>query len=165
MADLSINLLLPWFWIALAILFLVAEILTSGFVLLCFGIGAFIGAAIAFLGGDMAWQVGAFVVGSGVSVFLLRPFAERVSVRGVQQIAIDRVLGKRAMVLQTIDPERNTGMVRVDSEEWRAESVDHRIIPEGSLVEVLAVDGVRLQVRPAPIEDGLAAVEPRKEGA
>jgi membrane-bound ClpP family serine protease len=56
-------------------------------------------------------------------------------------------LGKRAVVLQAIDPIANTGMVRVDTEEWRAESVDHSPIAKDSVVEVVAVEGVRLQVR------------------
>ena len=56
-------------------------------------------------------------------------------------------LGKRAVVLQAIDPIANTGMVRVGTEEWRAASVDHSPIAKDSIVEVVGVEGVRLQVQ------------------
>ena len=80
-------------------------------------------------------------------MLLSRPFAERVTSTGHQSLAGDRVLGKRAVVLQAIDPITNTGMVRVDTEEWRAESVDHSSVAKDSVVEVVGVNGVRLQVR------------------
>jgi membrane protein implicated in regulation of membrane protease activity len=65
-------------------------------------------------------------------------------------LAGDRVLGKHAVVLQAIDPMTNTGMVRVGTEEWRAQSVDGGSLPKDSVVEVMGVDGVRLQVRRIP---------------
>ena len=149
MFDVSNNALLLWGWIVVALIFFGAEIFTAGFVLLCFGIGALLAAGAAFAGLGLAWQLAAFIVGSVVAVLLSRPFAERVTSSGPQFLAGDRVLGKRAVVLQAIDPLVNTGMVRVDTEEWRAESVDGVSIPKDSVVEVVGVDGVRLQVRPA----------------
>lgn len=149
MFDVSNNAILLWGWIVLALVFFAAEIFTAGFVLLCFGIGALAGAALAFFGLGLTWQLIAFIVATVVAVLLSRPFAERVTSTGPQFLAGDRVLGKRAVVLQAIDPIANTGMVRVDTEEWRAESVDGIAIAKGSVVEVVGVDGVRLRVRPA----------------
>jgi inner membrane protein len=148
MFDLSNSALLLWGWIVLALIFFAAEIFTAGFVLLCFGLGALAGAGVAFLGLGLPWQLVAFILVSSAAVLLSRPFAERMTSTGPQFLAGDRVLGKRAVVLQAIDPIANTGMVRVDTEEWRAESVDHTAIAAGSVVEVTGVDGVRLRVRP-----------------
>jgi membrane protein implicated in regulation of membrane protease activity len=147
MFDVSNSALLLWGWIVMALIFFAAEIFTAGFVLLCFGIGALAAAALAFFGLGLTWQLLAFLVVSSAAVLLSRPFAERVTSTGPQSLAGDRVLGKRAVVLQAIDPIANTGMVRVDTEEWRAESVDHSPIAKDSVVEVVAVEGVRLQVR------------------
>ena len=152
MFDGSSNALLLWGWIVMALIFFTAEIFTAGFVLLCFGIGALAGAGMAFFGLGLAWQLVAFIVASSVAVLLSRPFAERVSSKSPQNVAGDRVLGKQAVVLQAIDPIANTGMVRVGTEEWRAESVDHAGVAKDSLVEVMGVVGVRLQVR--RISDG-----------
>ena len=41
-----------------------------------------------------------------------------------------------------------TGMVRIEREEWRAESIDGSPIDVGAQVEVLRVDGTRLVVTP-----------------
>ncbi|MCL4832826.1 MAG: NfeD family protein [Caldilineaceae bacterium] len=148
MFDVSNSALLLWAWIVLALIFFATEIFTAGFVLLCFGVGALAGAGAAFFGLGLAWQLVAFIVVSSVAVLLSRPFAERVTSTGPQHVAVDRVLGKRAVVLQAIDPIANTGMVRVGTEEWRAENINHTGIPKDSIVEVVGVVGVRLQVRP-----------------
>ena len=147
MFDGSNNVLLLWGWIVMALIFFAAEIFTAGFVLLCFGIGALAGAGAAYFGLGLTWQLLAFIVVTSAAVLLSRSFAERVTSTGPQNLAGDRVLGKRAVVLQAIDPIANTGMVRVGTEEWRAESVDHTSGAKGSLVEVMGVAGVRLQVR------------------
>ncbi len=150
MFDVSSSALLLWGWIVLALIFFAAEIFTAGFVLLCFGIGALAAAGAAFFGLGLTWQLITFIVVSIAAVLLSRPLAERLTSKGPQHVAGDRVLGKHAVVLQAIDPMTNTGMVRVGTEEWRAQSVDGGTLPKDSVVEVMGVDGVRLQVRRIP---------------
>ena len=143
----DINELLRWGWIVLAVFFFLTEVFTAGFVLLCFGIGALAAALMAFLGAGMAWQIAVFIIVTIAAVVLARPFADRISRPGVQQIAGNRMIGKWAVVLQTVDPIANTGMVRLESERWRAESLDGEQLEGGEVVEVIGVEGVRLQVR------------------
>ena len=143
----DINELLRWGWIVLAVFFFLTEVFTAGFVLLCFGIGALAAALMAFLGAGMAWQIAVFIIVTIAAVVLARPFADRISRPGVQQIAGNRMIGKWAVVLQTVDPIANTGMVRLESERWRAESLDGEQLEVGEGVEVIGVEGVRLQVR------------------
>ena len=57
-----------WIWTILAAIFVVAEILSAGFFLLWFGIGAGVAAVLALLGAGFAWQIVAFI---GVSLGLL----------------------------------------------------------------------------------------------
>ena len=149
MLNENINELLRWAWIVVAIFFFLTEVFTAGIVLLCFGIGALGAALVAFLGAGLAWQILAFIVVSAVAVLLARPLADRIARPGVQQIAGNRMIGKWAVVLQTVDPIANTGMVRLESERWRAESLDGDQLEVGEVVKVLGVDGVRLQVRAA----------------
>ena len=143
----NIHELLRWAWIVIAVFFFLTEVFTAGIVLLCFGVGALAAALAAFLGAGLAWQIVVFIVVSVVAVVLAQPFANRVSRPGVQPIAGNRMIGKWAVVLQTVDPLANTGMVRVESERWRAESVTGEQMEVGEVVEVVGVDGVRLQVR------------------
>ncbi len=139
-----------WGWLILALIFFVGELLTAGFFLVAFGVGAALAAIAALLGIDIVWQLAIFVAISAVAVFSLRRFADTVSPsKQLTQVGIDRVLGKKAVVIETIDALGGTGIVRVDAEEWRALPDDKtHIIPERSYVEVLEVKGTRLVVRP-----------------
>lgn len=137
-----------WGWAAMALIFLIAEIFTSGFFLVCFGIGAAAAALLAYFGVDPLWQVTAFIVVSGIAVLLTRPITRRLNEQQKNFVGSDRVLEKQAIVLAEINPALGAGMVRVDAEEWRATSEDGRTIPQGAIVQVLRIDGTRLVVRP-----------------
>jgi membrane protein implicated in regulation of membrane protease activity len=137
-----------WIWVGMALFFLLAEVFTAGFVLACFGLGALAAAIPAFLGLGLFWQLLVFIIVSTVAVLLSRRFADRITGQQPQGVGVDRVLGKQAIVIETIDPLSPAGRVRVDVEEWRADSADGRTIAEGTVVEVLGIDGTRLKVRP-----------------
>jgi membrane protein implicated in regulation of membrane protease activity len=138
-----------WVWLGIAVFFFLAELFTAGFVLAAFGVGAAAAALVAFVGLDLPWQLATFIGVSTVAVLLSRRFADRVTGQQAQGVGIDRVLHKRAVVLEAIDPVSATGRVRVDREEWRADSITGQTIPIGAIVEVTEVVGTRLQVKPA----------------
>ncbi len=143
---------LPWFWAALALILLLAEVFISGFLVGCFAVGAAAAAVVAFLGFDPIWQVAAFLVVSALVLVFLRPIAGRLTRKGgPNTVGIDRVMGKQAVVLVAIDPIAAIGRVRIDREEWQASSVDGVPIPAGSVVEVLGVEGTRVRVRELPV--------------
>lgn len=139
--------LVKWVWAILALLFFIAEIFTAGFFLICFGVGATAASVLAFAGFEPIWQMGGFVIGSAVSLILIRPFANRVSSHEPNVVGIDRVLDKQGIVIEAIDPVSAKGRVRVDREEWQAESVDRQPIAAGITVFVLGVNGTKLKVR------------------
>jgi membrane protein implicated in regulation of membrane protease activity len=145
--EVHVDNIFVWIWAVLALIFLVAEIFTAGFFLVCFGIGAVVAAGLAFFGVDIIWQVVAFISVSLVSLAFLRPFARRVGAHVANPGGIDRVIGKQAVVLEEIDPLAATGRVRIEREEWRADSIDGTTIPKDSLVEVIRVSGTRAIVR------------------
>ena len=60
----------------------------------------------------------------------------------------DQLAGKQAIVIEAIDNLKATGQVIVNGQEWSARSMEEGItIPEGSVVIVEAVSGVKLLVR------------------
>jgi membrane protein implicated in regulation of membrane protease activity len=136
-----------WIWLIMAALFLVGEIFTSGFFLLWFGIGAAIAGILALLGVNPVWQWGLFAVISGVLVAISRKFAEKFTQKQPPGIGADRFIGKKGVVLEPIDNNKNTGRVRLDKEEWRASSVSGEAIPLGEMVVVTKLDGTHLVVR------------------
>jgi membrane protein implicated in regulation of membrane protease activity len=136
-----------WIWIAMAALFIIGEIFTQGFFLLWFGIGAAVAGILAILGLGVGWQLGAFVVVSGALFVASRRLAEKISKKQPPGIGADRFVGLDGIVLEEIDNVKNTGRVRVQKDEWRADSETGEIIPEGERNEVIRLDGTHMVVK------------------
>ena len=136
-----------WLWFGFAALFIISEVLTQGFFLLWFGIGAAVSGVLAVLGVGPAWLWAVFVVVSGVLLTASRRFADRFTRKQPPGVGADRLIGKKGVVLEAIDNLKNVGKVRVDKEEWRAESDDDTNIPAGTRVEVVRLDGTHAIVR------------------
>ncbi len=144
-----------WIWLAVAALFALSELAVPGtFFMLSFAAGAAAAAAAAFLGANVAVSWIVFIVGTAVTLALLLPLARRVNrpegPAGHGEGA-DRWVGRNAVVVTEIPGGVHaTGMVRVEREEWRAESVDGAPVDVGAEVTVLRVDGTRLVVSATP---------------
>ncbi|MGH9222295.1 MAG: NfeD family protein [Acidimicrobiales bacterium] len=140
-----------WVFLVLAVLFTVGEIAMAGtFFLLPFAAGAAAAAVVGFVGASVgiAWLV--FVLISAVASSVLWPLRKRLDSRNPRsEIGANRWVGRQAYVLKDI-PGRTgeTGLVRLDREEWRAESLVGVPIRAGSTVLVSRVDGTRLVVLP-----------------
>ena len=152
-----------WIWITLATVLALGEIAVAGtFFMLSFAIGAGAAAVVAFLGGGFAIQWLAFVVTSGVSIAVLAPIGRRLDSRHPAPPAgAHRWEGRLATVVTAIPVGlHETGLVRIDREEWKAETTNGTALPAGALVVVARVAGTRMVVIPRPIEVG-----PRTEPA
>jgi membrane protein implicated in regulation of membrane protease activity len=136
-----------WIWMIVAAVFVIGEIFTAGFFLLWFAVGSAVAGLLAYLGIGMAGQLAAFVVLSLILFFASRPFAERFSKTQPPGIGADRLIGKEAIVLETIDNALNTGLIRMDLEEWRADCEGKEAIAEGARVVITAVSGNHLVVK------------------
>ncbi|MEZ5239436.1 MAG: NfeD family protein [Microthrixaceae bacterium] len=123
-----------------------AEIVAPGLVLLPFGLGAVVASLSGFVGAPVGLQAVIFVVAS-LGIFLaLRPVANRLNQSDQDEgIGARRLVGARATVLEAI-PVNDSGMVRIDREQWRAESIDDTPIPAGTTVTVAEVRGTRVLV-------------------
>lgn len=141
-----------WLWLAAAVLLSVAEIFTAGFFLLPFGIGAAAAAVVAYLGASVAWQVTAFIGITAVSLFALRQFADRLTHESPQKVAGDRLIGKHGTVIEMIDNHANRGRVRVEREEWVADSANDLVFEIGARVEVIGVEGAHLVVEAVDLD-------------
>ncbi len=136
-----------WIWMILAALFIVGEIFTAGFFLLWFGVGSAVAGLLALWGIGLVGQLTAFVLVSFVLFALSRRFADRFSKKQPPGIGADRFVGRRGVVLEEIDNDTNTGRVRLDKEEWRADSETGDLIGEGTPVQVTGVSGTHVIVR------------------
>ena len=157
--------LMTWAWLIMTAVLLVGEMLTAGFFLIVFAVGSFGSFLVAIFGGSVLWQWIVFIVFSAIAFAGSRKFAKRVY-KGPTEFGVgaERYDGTKAYVIETIDAAAATGRIRVDREEWLAESVDGNTIQEGTWTEIIKVDGTRMVVRAvsAPSE---STSEPEGSGA
>jgi len=131
----------------IAAVFVIGEIFTAGFFLLWFGIGAAAAGILAMLDFGAGWQWGTFIVVSGLLFIVSRRFAERITKKQPPGIGADRFIGMKGVVLEEVDNIKNTGRVRIEKEEWRADSDTGEVIPVDTRVEVVRLVGTRLIVK------------------
>jgi len=134
-------------WFAVAVLFVIGEIFTAGFFLLWFGIGAAVSGILALLGVGPVVQLTVFVVLSGILFASTRKLADRITGSQPPGVGADRFVSKPGVVIVEINPQNNTGRVRVDYDEWRAESETGEVIPEGTPIFVTGIEGTHLIVK------------------
>jgi membrane protein implicated in regulation of membrane protease activity len=135
-----------WMWTIFALVMGVGEIFTAGFFLLPFAIGASAAAILSWAGGPIVAQ---WLVFFGVSVFslaYLRRFITRQDESDQPKVGANRWVGSEGVVLEDIDPASGAGMVKIESEEWRA--TGPQPIPAGQRISVVEVRGARLVVEP-----------------
>lgn len=138
-----------WIWLGAAVLFGLGEMATPGaFFLAPFAIGAVVAAALAFADVPIAGEWAAFVGISVAAFAALRPLARRLDRHGGSDgVGSRRLIGRDGIVLEDIQPGLS-GRVRVDQEEWRADSGDRSAIPTGTMVRISEVQGTRVIVHP-----------------
>lgn len=142
-----------WLWMIAAAAFTIGEIFTAGFFLLWFGIGAAAAGVLTLLGFGTGLQLLVFVALSLILFAASRRFAEKWTETQPSGVGADRLVGKRGVVLADVDNVKGTGHVKVEREQWRADSITGEVIPEGTPVEVERVEGTHLVVMIAKEEE------------
>lgn len=143
---------MPWLpsvvWLALLVLFAIAEAVTVGLVSVWFAAGALVALLATFFTSNIWLQIFLFLVVSAVAMAVLRPLARRYVLPTVVPTNADRVIGRQAVVTEAIDNLNGKGAVVVFGVAWTARSEDGAPIPEGTTVTVNRIEGVKLFVIP-----------------
>lgn len=133
-------------WLGVIILTLVIEIITQGLTTIWFSIGAAVAAIVNNWAPPLWIQIAVFCVVSLLFMLLARPFAQRMMRNTITPTNIDQLLQEEGLVIETIDNEKQTGHIRLRDVEWIARSEDGTVIPEGEMVRIRQIDGVKLTV-------------------
>ncbi len=137
-----------YFWVALIVVFLIIEALTTQLVTIWFAIGAGGALAAQMLHAPEWAQWVVFIALSAVLLVATRPLARRMR-KKVQPTNADAAIGRTAVVTQAIDNDAGKGQVKLDGNVWTARSADGKAIEEGRLTVVKAIEGVKLIVEAA----------------
>ena len=135
---------LAWVWLAIVIISLVLEFLTSEVVSIWFAVGSFVSLILAICNVNEAVQVIIFVAVSLLFLVCARPFIKRWTKRNEIKTNVDSLVGRIAVVSEDII-DGNRGVVKLDAQEWSAISSDNLV--KGTKVVVLSIEGNKLIVK------------------
>ena len=139
---------MQYIWIAAIVLLAILEGATAQLVSIWFVIGG-IAALITSIFTDAVWiQLTVFVLVSILSLLLTRPLVKKAMSFKKEDINAGRVVGQKAIVIETIENGQGKGQVNVCGSIWTARSMDQTVIPKGASVLVDAIEGVKLIVHP-----------------
>ena len=137
----------PIIWLGILAVFLVIEGLTTALTTIWFAGGALAAAVAAGFGAGIVPQLLLFFTVSLVLLFFTRPVALKLMNKDTEKTNVNSLPGKTAVVIQKIDNLAQTGQVRINDIEWLARTPDDNVtIPEGTVVVIKEVHGVRLIV-------------------
>lgn len=138
-------------WLVLTLVLLGIESVSVALVSIWFAAGALAAMVVSLFSLELWVQVVVFLAVSCVALALLRPLARKYFTPKLTKTNVDAVIGSVGKVTQTIDNVSATGQVKLGAMDWTARSSDGETIPEGALVRVERIEGVKVFVVPAEV--------------
>ena len=142
------------FWLAAMIVFGLAEAATVNMVSIWFVGGALCAMIAQLLGGGVWLQITVFLIVSGILLASLRSFVRKFVQPRKTATNSDMALGREAYLTETADNLMETGALKLDGKVWSVRSASGEVIPAGTLVKVVKLQGVKLYVEPVPVAAG-----------
>ncbi len=136
------------FWLFAMVVFILAEAATVTLVSIWFAAGALAAIVVALTGGGLGFQVTVFLLVASLLLISLRSAVRKYIHPKIVRTNVDSVVGSTGMVVTPINNVAALGMVKLSGMEWSARSTDGTHIPEGALVKVDRVEGVKVFVSP-----------------
>ena len=139
-------------WFLVGLFCMIAELIMPGFVIVFFGVGAWVTALLAWVGllPGFESQMVVFLLTTVVSLLLLRKRGQemfRGRVSGILRAdeEMDDFAGGKGLAVSDIVPGAG-GMIEFRGTQWKAESGQR--IPQGTPVRVIRKDNITLVVEP-----------------
>ena len=136
-------------WVIIALVFVIIEIFTTGFAVMCISFGCLFGALASALDWELKWQLLVFAVGTVLAFMTVRPLVYKFfyNKKNEGKTNAEALIGRKAIVTERIEGELNPGRVKIDGDDWKAVSLDSEPIEVGTAVEVTALNSVILTVK------------------
>ena len=142
------------FWLIVAGIFFIGEMFTAGFLIFWLGIAAILAMLISLITPSILIQTAVFVIASALLLFLTKPFVDKYITKNKTSVATNAfsLIGKKGIVIKEMNTTPSSfGQVKVGEEIWTAISEDTNKIDEGTEIEVVKIDGVKLVVKPVTV--------------
>lgn len=136
-------------WLIMAGVCLIIEIITVGFLIFWFAVGALLTMVVSFFTNNIIIQTSVFVISSTILIFATKPFVKKFAInKNAIQTNVYSTIGKIGIVTKDIDSIQSLGQVKVGGEVWSAIGLDDMNIPQGTEVEIKEIKGVKAIVAP-----------------
>ena len=133
-----------WIWLVAFAIFLILEIFTPSMIFLGFAVSALVSGVYGyFYPESYYWQIGIFVIVSGILLPVTRIVAKKIENKSAQIANVDALIGKVGIVTKKIDADLG-GQILLEGENWRA-TADTDIDVQEKVV-VLKIVGTRVHV-------------------
>lgn len=136
-------------WVIIALIFVIVEMFTTGFAVMCISVGCLFGAGASVIGWDIEWQLLSFAIGTALAFITVRPLVYKFFYKRSPEVKTntDALIGRRAVVTERIEGELHPGRVKIDGDDWKAIPLADETIEVGEAVEVTAINSIILTVK------------------
>lgn len=138
---------MPFFWIAVIVISIFAEVNTAALVSIWFMPSAVVATVLAFFNVPILVQVLVFVILSALFIIFSKTIFAKTYRKGHTPTNADTVIGEQAVVTEQVCNIENRGLVKVRGQLWSARSADGTVLEPGEIVSVISIEGVKLICR------------------
>lgn len=139
-------------WTVLLVVLVAIEIATMGLTTIWFAAGALAATIAAACNAPLFIQIALFLIVSVLMLVFTRPVAVKYFNKDRVRTNVESLVGQKGIVTGEINNLKGCGQVTLNGMEWTARSVlQGCVIPEGSVVVVKEIHGVKLIVE---LEEG-----------
>lgn len=150
-------------WAIVAVITLSVEAATAEMVSIWFTPGALVTMVLSIWVKIFWIQLLVFLALSAILLVIARRHYKKHPLAKNQKMNADAVVGKTGVVQEPINNIDGTGSVKVGALEWTARSADDAVnIPQGTIVSVKEISGVKLICEPTSQKAGSAAPSARQ---
>ena len=136
-----------FYWLIIFVIALIVEIATMGLTSIWFAGGALVALIIALFTENPVIQVIAFFVVSFLLLIFTRPVVAKYFNSKRTKTNAESLVGEYCKVTEQIDNFNEKGVVLLNGLEWTARSKDDTVIPVGTRVKLVRIEGVKAMVK------------------
>ena len=142
------NLSPEFIWFLIGLFLLIGELAIPAFILLFFGVGAWVTALAVFIGvaPNINIQFLIFIATSLLAIILLRQKTGFFKKSHNEAVRIGSVIGNHGIVAEDISPNLFSGKIELNGTLWQA--VSDVEIKKGTEVEIIGQDNLTVKVKP-----------------
>lgn len=138
-----------WYvWLILAGVFLICEVLTTGFLIFWLALGSLIAMIVSLFTDNIIIQTTVFLISSVILILATKPLIKKFANIETVKTNAQAIIGKKGLVTKDISSINASGQVKVNGEIWSATGINDMDIPKNTKVEIVEIKGVKVIVTP-----------------